>query len=48
MSIKIGNYIIHAPHKGKVWIVNVVTGDGGSFPVEELAELVDKYFAEKF
>ncbi len=32
----------------KIWIQDIVNGEGGSFPVSELTALVEKYFGENF
>ncbi len=43
----LGNLVLIRDDK-KIWIQDIVNGEGGSFPVEDLTALVEKYFGEKF
>ena len=47
MAIKIGDYILHAPADGKIWI-NRLDGEGGQFDVAQVEEALNilwvKYF----
>jgi hypothetical protein len=47
MAIRVGNYIIHHPSKGKVWI-QAMDGEGGQFDVEQVEEALNLMWAKYF
>ena len=48
MSVRVGNYIIHHPHQGKVRVINVESGEAGDFDEGSLGAWIDKWFWEGF
>ena len=47
MGVKVGNYIIMHPDKGKVWI-RAMDGEGGQFTVEQVEEALNLMWAKYF
>lgn len=48
MSIRVGNYILHHPHNGKIYVINVQSGEAGDFSEDVLGAAIDKWFWEEF
>ena len=49
--IQVGDLFIapgRVPNTGTVWIGHVGNGEGGEFKAEELAEVLRKFYNEKF
>ena len=46
--IRIGEFVLHHPTQGKIWIGNAVTGEGGAFDAHELALLLAEFWKERF
>jgi len=50
-QIRVGDLFIapgRVPNTGTVWIGEVEGGEGGEFKTEELAEVLRKFYNEKF
>ena len=45
--VKIGDYIIHHPSAGKIWI-NREDGEGGQFDAKKLEAILTKFWEEEF
>ena len=48
MSIRVGNYLLHHPHNGKIRVINVQSGEAGDFFEDSLGTWIDKWFWEEF
>jgi hypothetical protein len=50
MGVRVGNYVIHYPEEGKVWIraVDGAGGEAGQFTVEQVEEALNELWKRYF
>ena len=48
MSIRAGHFIIHHPEKGKIRVINILTGDAGEFDLESFVAAINEWYDDHF